>query len=135
MAKPPKPPKRQAAPTEGMDPQERVEYILNDWCLPASQVGAEPLKVSDAALEAWRERYRPKFLKAIVDKGRTWEADGQNVLIQARLIGALSAVYAYKKFHAQVEVEDALRASEELDCMDKEVRLGRGRLQLMAKWC
>lgn len=132
MAKPKARPKARAtAKRDLMEPAERVEHILTIWALPEAQAGALPLPVSDAALAAWRARYTPKFLSAIVEDGRAWEQDGKNVLVRARLIGALAAVYAIKALRTEVEPADALSASRDLDCGEQQ----GGALTFLAKWC
>lgn len=112
-----------------MAPAEQIDYILNDCFLAVGQAIGTRKTLDPEALRWWRTRYRLAFLKAMVEKGNSWERDRNRVTAVGRFLGERALFHA--SGHQSINLECALKASADVEegCRMNAVREGVANLR------
>jgi hypothetical protein len=112
-----------------MQKHDEVDFILTECFITLGQNIGE-LKVSPAAAQFWRDRYRERFLITLQrERPRTWSHDRANVLAKAASLGRLAAELARRDRSLVIDVPHAAQASDANDCQP------RSRYGEFGIWC
>ena len=97
---------------------DAVESALDEVLAEIEKGSLLPL--TDDALQALRDRYRPDFTASLA-AGAEWEVARENILPLARVVGNLASTFMVLKFDGEnvplptfVDVDSALFASDEV---------------------
>ncbi len=88
-----------------------IDYILTECMVATAQ--ACKCEIEWEASRYWIDHYRPRFYKAIVEKGRKWKEDRPNVIARAKVLGTTAADLAGT---GDVTKAIAEAASKKVDC-------------------
>jgi hypothetical protein len=96
-----------------MTPSEQVECILHDCFFAVGQTVGSEKRIDYDALVWWHQRYREKFLHALMSLGNSWEKDRRRVIAVGRYLGQRALHHAGHNPH--IDLESAAKASRDVE--------------------
>jgi hypothetical protein len=95
-----------------MTVEQGIEYMLSDCFFALGQAAGSGTRIEHDAIVWLQDRYREKFLHAVVELGNSWDDDRDRVMTVGRWLGRRAA------FHAgctSIDVISAARAAAEIE--------------------